>query len=222
MGGHATLMIAHRQASLIDLHALLVILNSSVASCWVDELSVERNTERRTVAELPIPVSKDLKPLSELGKKLENLAQKGSRDFLSVLEQVDGLVFDAYSLPPSIKSAVVQRFIDRPDASGVVRYTGDQATWPASDASQVSSGRERGLRYVGFVADVAGNRIKVVLSGAGGLEAQWIEVPRKMPGWLCRPDATFEVVGNLEDPDGLDWSFQELAWQSSEMWDSLL
>lgn len=215
-------MIAPAETSSIDLYGLLVILNSSVASCWVDELSVERNTERRTIAAFPVPVSKDSELLNQMGRKLVGLKQDSTRDFLSALEQIDELVFDAYSLPASIQSAVIRRFEDRPDPSGVVRFVGDQASWSAAGRRSQLTSRERGLRYVGFVQDVADGQIRVLISGAGSLEGQWVKIPTKMPGWLCRPDATFEVVGDVEDLDSLDWSFQELAWQASEMWDSLL
>jgi hypothetical protein len=194
-----------------------------VASYWVDELSVERNVERRTVGALPIPDKTVLEELGRLGARLVAAAEAGDRkSYAGILASAEAATFDGYQLPPEVREKIISRFEGRPDASGVERYH------PSTSATVEMSNRILGseenlvLRYAGYVRDVSRTMVRLVIPGMTSLDGQWMTVPRKMPGYLCRRDATFEITGDLSDADGLDWNFQELAWTASEVLDSLL
>lgn len=219
-GGHGTLIVVPKDEA-TDLYGLLVILNSSIASAWVDELSVERNNELRTLSAFRVPPLEKIQLIGEMGRDLVKLKSANHQAFEEGVRRIEEIIADTYELPAAIRDLIAHRYSGRADPSSVIRFD-QMKVLNADSRTSILPDNQRGLRYVGFVSETSGDRVKLVIPGATSLEGDWVPLPKKMPGWLCRADATFEVVGDLNDIDNLDWSFQELAWQASEVWESLL
>jgi len=60
--------------------------------------------------------------------------------------------------------------------------------------------------------EVAGDKLRVWVPGLTEDDGDWISIPPNMPGWLCRPGATFDVSGPTDDLTAARYRFQAFSY----------
>ncbi|MEP7114351.1 MAG: hypothetical protein ABI862_13885, partial [Ilumatobacteraceae bacterium] len=68
---------------------------------------------------------------------------------------------------------------------------------------------------LGSVLGVDGNAIQLWVNGVTPEEGTLVQLPVRMPGWLARPGATFDVTGveTVGDLENADYRFQPMSWR---------
>jgi hypothetical protein len=94
----------------------------------------------------------------------------------------------AYEIPASLADALDAHFAGFSAPEGFPRLGAARIIEGPHDAGAA-------LR-VGAVLDVDSDRVQLWVSGLTEDEGEWVLPPDGFPGWMCRPGATFEMVGD--------------------------
>jgi hypothetical protein len=201
----------HDQADDVLLHALLIILGSGLATVYAASYGFDRNVPARVLRDFPIPTDERwIGRLGEIGFSAASYATLGHMDALaSILAEAEPLVWEAYGFSAADQRELTQRLAGAIAPEGSVRY--------ASRTPDIDVGV--GFRRFGCVLDVNGYEVKLWVNGVTPSNGVGVSLPERMPGWLVRPGATFDVFG-VEEPADLDWAtyrLQPAAWSDLDL-----
>jgi hypothetical protein len=183
-----------------DAHALVAVLASSVASCWVDELDAKMSFGVSVLRSLPVPdEGQEWEMLSDIGAEL--LRQGNSGHFRAqTFELLEEVILRAYRLPQEAGEVLASHFAGFDAPEGRPRFN----TLSVEPLSHESAR----WRY-GSVLDVDNDRIRLWVQGVTPADGQLLPIPRGFLGWLCEPGATFDV-----DIQGRDLAHAVYRYQS--------
>jgi hypothetical protein len=169
------------------LYGLHAYLGSAFASCWIDEIAVERNVSTTEVAGIPVPSGrKAWRALAALGRGLARTANS-PRELQRVSVDLDDLVWDLLDIPLAIRQKTRRKLADFPAPEKQFRYTfHEQATESAAPTGPVRS-------RIGVVEGIRDGMVLIQVPGVTPDEGVWLEPPAAMPSGLCREGATFDV-----------------------------
>jgi hypothetical protein len=196
----------HDQADEDFLYALAIIVGSGFASAFAASFGGDRNIPARVLQSLPIPTSPGtLGRLARAGRRAAQIARdrRALNKHLSAVEQV---VWDAYGVSDAERIVATARFAGQPAPDGAPRYP--EAAPPAPQGKST-------FRRVGAVLGVAGNDVCLWVNGITPEEGVVIPFPARMPGWLARGGATFDVTGveTVDDLAAGRFRFQPMSWK---------
>src|SRR6266568_1987664 len=194
----------HRQ-----LPALLALLGSGLANCWVDELSLGRNMSPRSFDSLPVPNStRGWETLSVLGEALVEASGDPKRLAEACL-RLEDTIAEVYRLPMSARKAIAARLGGHLAPEGGTRYP---SLDDASDAN--NSNAIVGLPSFGEVLDVDLERgLRLWVSGITDDEGIWVGVPAAAHGWLAAAGMDFVVEGDLTNLPLGAFSLHQSEWR---------
>lgn len=186
-----------------DLCALATILSSALASCWIDALDSKMSYGVRLLRELPVPSpDADWAGLADIGSRLLRAGTDQHFDPL-LFEQIESATLAAYGLPTTASDALAAHFAGIPAPEGRARFH-PLGTRKLSE--------EPIRRRYGSVLEVTQGRLRIWVQGITDSEGVWLEIPKRMPGWLCRLGATFDVEVSGEDLAHARYSFQSRSY----------
>ncbi len=162
-------------ASLSDWHrqcAVMAVLGSGLASCWIDENEPTRNISIRYVKVFPFPADRDsISLLANVGERIVNAVTTGTFDEMSAAAtQLETVVNDMYRLTDEAKAIVRKRLAGAPAFEGVIRYPPTQRDAKESESTvrdlpsfgQVLEADEQGLRvWVSGVTEVSAGQTPI-------------------------------------------------------------
>jgi hypothetical protein len=187
--------------------ALLAILGSAIASCWVDTLAPRMDIPTQVMKSLPVPASGDAwRALTTIGRELYAAADERAltREALTKLEEVTAA---AYRLSDEDRERVWRHFAGFRAADGFVRF--DERT---TAANETPASRDVPLTRYGAVTAVKEGAVRVWIPGLTSEDGDWVSLPPLMRGWLAEEGRTFRVA----DVEGHDlalgiYDFQPLT-----------
>lgn len=184
--------------------ALLAVLASSSASCWVHTHATGKRITVDLVRRIPLPTqwSDHVDLLAPLGRDLMSIGPAES-----VLESLEDAVADAYGLGRKERQAIADLMAGYQAPEGTTRFP----ERPARESPDTRRDQAPTVRS-GTVIAVEDSRIRVWVVG-GDDEGELIDLPHLMPGWLCYPGATFDLEG---DPATGQYRFQRAAFMTDE------
>jgi N-6 DNA Methylase len=192
------------------LHALLTIVGSGFASAFAASFGGDRNISAQVLRTMPIPEDRaTLRRLARLGRKATSLAH--SPTLLNRhLTAVETVVWDAYGVSEADRELAGSRFAGHPAPEGAARY---------AESALPEAPRTSPFRRVGAVLDVCDNQLRIWVNGLTPDDGVLIRIPARMPGWLLRPGATFDVTG-VETATDLNcgrFTFQPMSWRDIDL-----
>jgi len=189
------------------LHALAIILGSGFASIFVASFGADRNIPAQVLHQLPVPTDKGaLRDIAQLGRAaVAHANQNNLRSLHELLVSAEDTVWDAYGISAEDRSWLTIRLAGKPAPEGEPRYPAIEVT---------DRGQSFGLRRIGCVLDVRGHNVRVWVNGITPEDGVEVELPLRMPGWLVRPGATFDVYGIENNSDLVEaiYKFQPESW----------
>lgn len=189
----------------IELPALIAILSSSVASCWVDSLAPTLSIPSAVLRALPVPMADTWPKLAEVGDALLVAARAGEFDVSPRIADAERAVRAAYEIDSKTAAELDRHFAGFVAPEGVVRIPFIAPPTPPPRATGPK-------RRVGAVLDVDGEELVLWISGLTPERGRRMTPPHGLPGWLCVPGATFECLG--DDLDEAVFVFQPRGWMS--------
>lgn len=192
------------------LHAVLTIVGSGFASAFAASFGGDRNIPAQVLRTLPIPEDRaTLRRLAGLGRKATSLAHNPAllNRHLTAVEEV---VWDAYGVSDADRELAASRFAGYPAPEGAGRYP---------ESALPEAPRTSPFRRVGAVLDVCDGQLRIWVNGLTPDDGVVIRLPARMPGWLLRPGATFDVVGveTAADLSRGRFTFQPMSWRDIDL-----
>lgn len=192
------------------LYALAMIVGSGYASVFAASFGGDRNIPARVLPALPIPKDRAaIQSLAALGRQaveLGNAPSRLSRHLISAEQRV----WQAYGISGAERAAAESRLSGQTAPEGLPRYPAPRAYPPVGHST---------FRRVGAVLDVKGNTIRIWVNGITADDGTTIPFPARMPGWLARPGATFDVTGvdSIDDLVLARYRLQPMCWQDLDL-----
>jgi len=188
------------------LYALLIIVGSAFASTFARGFGGDRNIPAKVLPSMPIPTSRaTLGKLARLGHQATALAAE-PRMLGKHLTAAERVVWDAYGVDESDRKLASAFFAGHLAPERTMRYPEPQPPAPPGPST---------LRRIGAVLDVSDTDLRLWVNGITQDDGVTIPLPVRMPGWLARPGATFDVTGveRVEDLATGCYQFQPMAWR---------
>lgn len=190
------------------LYALLALLGSRVASCWIDTYDTKMAVASDLLHDLPVPRSgSGWVLLAEMGHALHQAAISEPEHLPEVAREADRILETILGLPAEIRSALDRQFADAPAPEGGARYR-SQPAQPVSGANELD-------RY-GAVLEVVANKLRLWIPGSTPEDGVLVDPPPPFLGWHCVDGAAFDVVGPPDDLYRARFTFQPSSWASTE------
>lgn len=187
------------------LYALCIVLGSGFAATYCATFGGARNISAKVLRSMPVPTApRVLRQLAAYGRHASELA--GSPLALhNLLVEAEQAVWDAYKIGESDRAALIARLRGHDAPEGLPRY---------SEAISIPSPSASTLRRIGVVLDVNEDGVRMWVSGVTSEQGAMVVLPVRMPGWLARPGATFDVSGvdTVEDLVAGRYRLQPMAW----------
>lgn len=196
--------------STAQLYALLAILGSGLAACWIDELEPRRNIAPQAYRSLPVPVNAQaLAELAEVGERfVEAVMVDDSQKVRRAGRDLEQAVASAYELPQEALDAIRRSLGGIPGPEGVVRYDPVFVDGQGLHKTAVPS--------FGTVLDATKAGIRVWVSGVTDPDGELIETPLRAPGWLLQPGVDFTVSDDLSELSKARFGLHVYDWLSDE------
>jgi methylase of polypeptide subunit release factors len=189
------------------LYALCILLGSGFANSFIGFYGAERNIPARALKEMPIPTdSETLSRLARLGKEASEAAAQGEQvRLLRIVIDAEQAVWDAYGITERNRRGLTRRLGGHAAPEGQVRYEA-----PAGPRAPGNST----LRRFGCVLESEGYTLRVWVNGVTPDEGVDVNLPSRLPGWLLRPGATFDILGveTVHDLQSAIYRFQPASW----------
>jgi hypothetical protein len=189
------------------LYALSILLGSGFANSFVATFGAERNIPAAALHEMPIPTnSTSINQLGRLGKEAAKFAERNDRTRLwEVVKQAEQVVWDAYGITDLDQQGLTRRLEGYVAPEGQIRYEARTA--------RVAPGNST-LRRFGCILETEGYTVRIWVNGVTPDEGIDIELPSRLPGWLLRPGATFDILGvdSVEDLQSAVYNYQPASW----------
>jgi predicted RNA methylase len=191
------------------LYALLALLSSAVASCWIDSYETKMAIDARLLGDMPVP-RQGKRTWTRLAKAGRGLAAAAAHPHLSparlsrIAREVDQRVTAAYGLPGDVAERLYQHFsgFDSPERSP--RYL-------RKEGSRVLYGAET-ARF-GAVLEVLDETLRIWVPGVTDEDGEVLQLPARFLGWHCEVGSTFEVLSPTEDLLSARYRFQRRSYQ---------
>jgi SAM-dependent methyltransferase len=188
------------------LYALLAILGSGLAACWIAEVEPRRNISAQAYRTVPVPRERGaLKTLADAARRVVKAKATGGRRLAEAATALEDTVKRAYRLSDGLADSIRGTLAGVEAPEGVLRYP------PNPEADELPLVPTAAPSY-GTVVAVAPEGLRVWVSGVTEDDGAWIGVPRRAPGWLCEAGKDFVVSGDLNDladarfgPHVYDW-----------------
>jgi hypothetical protein len=194
-------MVVPKQGKDATLFALLALLGSSVASCWIDTYETKLDISAQLLREMPVPASpKSWRELAAIGRKLFKYSG-GDRRLPLALNQLEKTVWRAYKLNDETIDALKCHF------GGFSAPGGERFPAPVNREYPEPAAP----RHFGATIDAEDNRLRLWSPGFTSEDGDWINLPPRFIGWHCVPGATFEFYG--EDLASASFVFQRRAFR---------
>jgi hypothetical protein len=192
------------------LHAVLTIIGSGFASAFAASFGGDRNIPAQVLRTMPIPEDRaTLRRLASLGRKATSLAHNPAllNRHLTAVEEV---VWDAYGVSEADRELAASRFAGHPAPEGARRYP---------EPALPEAPRTSPFRRVGAVLNVCDGKLRIWVNGLTPDDGVVMRLPARMPGWLLRPGATFDVVGveTAADLSRGRFTFQPMSWRDIDL-----
>jgi hypothetical protein len=188
----------------IDLFALMAILGSTIASCWVDSYEAKLAIDSELLGAFPIPEEGPVwNELAAVGRELY-----GSRGDSRVIARSEDLVRDSYRLPNSIRTSIDSHIRGFRAPEGEIRI-------PVI-AAAATMGGPAGARRFGAVLDLNDEELCLWVPGMTPDSGQWQAPPKNFLGWHCAAGAGFEVTAGAELAIST-FHFQPASYRSHEL-----
>ena len=197
----------------VGLEELVAVLNSSVASAWVDSRNRRRWIGEETLRDLPFPVFTEfqrealttrVKQVTAL-KKRELEEQSGNQPDADTIRHlvlsIDELVLEAFKVGDRGRSMLSKYFSGYP-RPGFGRTRNRRQD---DEAASTSSGRKRSVTGQVIHMDAENEALTLWVRGYNGDQPFRIPIPEAMPGWALRSEVAFEaeVDYQVRDSDQL-------------------
>ena len=194
-----------------QLYALLAILGSGLAACWVDELEPRRNISPQVYNSLPVPsTSSAFSALASAGKKLVEATQANDLDGLvEASHNLERVIADEYQLPKDAVAAIRRTLGGLPAPEGITRY-------PEADAQQRQASGLSRVPSFGTVLDANTSGVRVWISGVTDEEGELIPAPLGASGWMCQAAIDFTVSGDLTDLSTAQFGLHLFDWLAQD------
>jgi hypothetical protein len=179
------------------------ILGSGLASLWIASRSATRMVNARTLRQLPVPNSEHWADIARATSAVVAAVHAGT-PLDAPVRALETRVCAGYEL--STNDLVVLQFAlaGTKSPEGVVRYEVGRTPFRESPDE---------YRAAGSTLDAGDGRVRLHVPGATSPSGDWMNPPLRLPGWLARPGATFEVVVS-GTPRDWKFRFQDYAWMS--------
>lgn len=192
------------------LFALMAILGSGLAACWIDELEPRRNISSGIYRTVPIPMDHSaLERLANAGERMVTAVKDNDsdriRDAAISLEQT---VAEVYALPEEALNAIRTALGGLPAPEGIVRYSRVQRVDREQHRPTVPS--------FGTVLDASEDGIRIWVSGVTDDEGELIKTPLRAPGWICQPGVDFTVSDDLSELSRARFALHVYDWLGDE------
>jgi SAM-dependent methyltransferase len=190
------------------LYALMAILGSSVASCWIDSYSTKMAVDADLLGDLPLPrPGRIWKDLARAGQGMLWAGASEGLELSFLARAMDELVVQAYELPQDVVQKLERHFRGFDAPEGGQRYR-------VSDAVETETRSGVETRRFGAVLDVEDDRLRLWVPGVTDEDGSLFQLPERFLGWHCQPDATFEVSTVDSDLRLARYHFQARSYQS--------
>jgi SAM-dependent methyltransferase len=199
-------MVAPRDQTTEALYALFAFVASGFFNCWIDEHSVGVNIPTSATRSAPLPFGEAfVSRLAGHGRAIA--AASGDADpetIRALLLEGERLVWQGFEDVPDIEKICSKRLAGSLAPEGQERYASHRG--PDEPA-------ETALRRFGYVMEVSTHAVRLWVNGLTSDDGVWIDVPARMPGYLLRDGASFDVT---EYADGLQEARFQLQSHSYE------
>lgn len=191
------------------LFALLAVVGSGLAACWVEENNPSRNIRVSVLKSLPFPeASQDIKALAVAGRRIATAVKRGAkRQIQDAGRALEETIVRVYQLPKVIQQRVEESLAGHLAPEGVWRYP------TVEQRRAVSISTPDAIPSYGQVLDVDDERgLRVWVSGITPEEGEWIGLPQHVSGWICSQDIDLYVSGNLNDLTTANYHLHVFDW----------
>ncbi|WP_179279983.1 HsdM family class I SAM-dependent methyltransferase [Actinacidiphila glaucinigra] len=189
------------------LFALLAILGSGLASCWVDERAPGRNIPPSVIQSLPVP--KDplhLRKLAAAAKGVRAAVEGGKESEVSTATiHLEKVVASVYHLPAEILDLLRKALGGLPGPEGVIRY-------PIQSGKIENNHSGREVPAFGHVIEANEDGLLIWVSGVTSDEGMRINPPIRASGWICQAGIDFQVSGDLKDLASAPMKLHKFDW----------
>jgi len=199
-----------------SLYALMAILGSAVASCWIDSYGTKMAVDADLLGDLPIPKrGRVWKDLARAGRSMLWARTNGHLELSFLTRAMDQLVAQAYGLSRDVMERLERHFEGFTAPEGGQRYrTNDLAEAKASELVEARTRNGPEIRRFGAVLDVEEDCLRLWVPGTTDDDGNLFQLPERFLGWHCQPEATFEVSTVDGDLQTARYYFQQLSYQS--------
>lgn len=206
-------MVAPKEDDEDAVYALFAFTASGFFNCWIDEQAVGVNIPTRATRSVPIPYGDGfVDAFAEVGRAMLDATSLGEGDELpEILRSLEKIVWKGLKSAPLAHRICANRLAGWPAPEGAIRYK--------RRTPQRQPIESLGQRRFGYVMEVLGEGLRLWINGLTPEEGTLVETPQRMPGWLLRSGATFDVE---EYDSGLENAKYSLQSHSHEDFDTSL
>lgn len=181
-------MVAPRDASDDALFALFAFTASGFFNCWIDEHAVGVNIPTSATRSAPVPFGREFAArLAPQGRAVVAAATRQDQDALiAALHDTEEAVWRGFDSLPDVRAICAKRLSGWEAPEGAMRYEVPEAA--------ESVVREPVMRRFGYIMDVAVGGVRLWVNGLTEESGEWMAIPTRMPGYLLRAGATFDVT----------------------------
>jgi hypothetical protein len=191
-----------------QLLALLAILGSGLASCWVDEREPGRNISPSIIQSLPVPTDPArLRKLAAAANKVRIAVESEKEsDISAATTHLENVIASTYDLPEEILDVLRKGLEGLPGPEGGIRY-------PPIQPGKVEL-NQRGVEVPAFghVIEADEDGLLIWVSGVTNDEGIRIDPPLRASGWICEAGIDFQVAGNLKDLASAPMKLHTFDW----------
>lgn len=192
------------------LYAIAMIVGSGFASAYAVSVGGDRNIPAKVLPSMPFPKRRStVTRLARFGRRAAELAaEPGALN--EHLIAAEAAVWEAYGVDETDRRVAIARLAGHSAPEGLLRY-------PALDREAPEAPSR--FRRVGAVLGIEGNSIRLWVNGVTPDEGVVVPLPARLPGWLARSGATFDVTGieTTADLTNSRFSYQPMSWRDIDI-----
>jgi predicted RNA methylase len=192
--------------------AVMAVLGSGLASCWIDENEPTRNISIRYIKAMPFPAeAESISLLARAGDRMVRAVEGSDHSALSEMaSRLDETVNDVYELTEGSRELIRYRLAGAEAFEGVIRYP------VVSESGVVETNNSVEVPSFGHTLDATEHGIRIWVSGITEFEGAYVPTPLQIPGILCKRGTDFTVEGDLLDLRKARYAFHKREWLSGE------
>lgn len=192
--------------------AIMAVLGSGMASCFIDENEPTRNISTRRIASIPFPSdTNNIRRLAEVGNLVsEAVAADNSDRVAFATSALEVAVNEIYRLQTDVRTVIAKRLAGAVGFDGAIRYS------PEPHKEILRDRRSLDLPSFGQVLGAGEDGLVLWISGLTGIEGSHVPALPQIPGWLCEGGTDFRVEGDLSDLQSVRFSFHTYDWLTED------